>query len=327
MVLIGSKALEEKIKDIGRITHDYDVLMSKIEWAEFHANYHQYLIKNVKDVYLYEIPNIGIVEVLHEFGFTKSDKDLYNFCSFETDLPFGRVSVPEIGTLFDIKKATAEFIDEPKHKYDLDLMVKNYPFLGIREDTEFYKLRREEIKTRIEKQDKVKYDFFHKYHIPEYIKHDYLHELIADLIDIKLPTYQRITSAEVDIAESLFNKLTHEQKISLMVEESLVLALERWYIPQMIENGINAKLIDIFYNDNEGLPTYKILKHCCITGLKGEAEYITTFARENFFEIEREWRKAKEIINTKKNGFPQSFYDKLFELRDKYKKGEKVGTI
>ncbi len=329
MVLIGSKALQEYVKDIGRTTHDYDVLMSQEEFDQFDHIYRRYFIKKVGYTYLYEIVCVGIVEVLIEPGFTSSDKDIWYYAiskDFIVDLPFGKAAVLSVESLFDVKKATAEFILEPKHKHDLEVMVKNYPYLGSRMDTEFYIKRREEIRERISKQDKVKYDFFHKYHIPEYIKHDYLHEVIADLMDLAIPTYERITTAEVIISEKFFNNLTHEQKVSLMVEESLVLALERWFIPQMIERGINYKLIGIFDNNNEGLPTYKILKHCCITGLKGEAEYITNFARENFFEIEKEWIKAKAKIK-EKNGFKDDFYKQIFELRDKYKNGEKVGTI
>jgi hypothetical protein len=93
----------------------------------------------------------------------------------------------------------------------------------------------------------------------------------------------------------------------------------------MVENGINYKLISLFYNNNEGLPTYQILKHCCITGLKGEAEYITSFARSNFFEIEKLWQEYKLKIK-EKGGFPKSFYDKLFQLREDYKQGKKVGV-
>ena len=329
MILIGSKALEAYIGDIGRIIHDYDILMTNVEWMDFHKINSQYLIKTVNNIYLYEIPNKGIVEVYHELSWTDSDRIICEAAKLEgsqTTSPFGILYLPMIQHLYDIKKATCEFIDEPKHKYDLMLMDNWNKNLAINEYNRIYDIRRIEIKLRLEKSNKVKYDFFHKYHIPEYIKHDYLHEVIADLLDIKLPTYQRITNAEVNISEELFNKLSYDQKISLMVEESLVLALERWFCPQMIENGINYKLLSIFDNNNEGLPTYKILKHCCITGLQGEAEYITGFARENFFEIEKEWIKAKAKI-VKKNGFKSEFYEQIFELREKYKNGEKVGTI
>lgn len=325
MILIGSRALQHYIGDIGRVVHDWDLMMSTRELNDFALKYGQYLIKTVKDYTLYEIPEIGVVEVFCMTGWMPSDYILYETCQDMIMTPFGGALVPPLDMLFEMKKATAEFIKEPKHEHDVELMEVECVEFG-KQYSEFYDMRRSEIKARLEKETKVKYDFFHKYHIPEYIKHDYLHEVIVDLIDQALPTYVKITTAETDIGEELFNRLTHQEKVSLMAEESLVLALERWFIPQMIENGINFKLLEVFDNNNEGLPTYKILKHCCITGLKGEAEYITNFSRANFFEIEKLWIDYKKKIK-EKGGFSSDFYGIIFKLRDEYKKGINVATI
>ncbi len=325
MILIGSRALQYYIPDIGRIIHDWDFLMGVTEFEEFHAKYSKYLIKTVKHISLYEIPDLGIVEISMFRGWQPSDHRLLDDGFYNHSTPFGNALVPSLNTLYEIKLATEEFIKEPKHLYDLELMEPHCVDF-TKQYTPLYQMRRNEIKLRLEQENKVKYDFFHKYHIPEYIKHDYLHEVIVDLIDMKLPTYVKITTAETDIAETLFNKLSYTDKVSLMAEESLVLALERWFIPQMIENGINFKLLDIFDNNNEGLPTYQILKHCCITGLKGEAEYITKFSRDNFFAIEKLWVDYKHKIK-EKGGFSKDFYAILFKLRDDYKQGIKIATI
>lgn len=324
MILIGSQALKHYIPDLNRIIHDWDILMINDEYKTFNEQYNKYHIKSINHTHLYEIPDIGIVEILEENGWEITDKLFNNFKMDMVQSPFGFVNVPPIHILHSIKKATVEFINEPKHQYDLSLIQSHFGVDNF--DQDFYNNRKNEIKKRVEKSNQVKYDFFHKYHIPEYIKHDYLHEVIADLVDIKLPTYQKITCADTDITEELFNKLSHNEKISLMVEESLVLALERWFIPQMVENGINFKLIDIFHNNNEGLPTYKILKHCCITGLKGEAEYITNFSRANFFEIESNWIKYKTKIK-EKGGFSSDFYDIIFKIREDFKQGKQVVII
>lgn len=325
MILIGSRALQHYIP-LNRIIHDWDFMMDFAEFEQFNEFYGQFLIKTVNHTHLYEIPKLGIVEILVKSGFKPSDHILWEKSKTNgITTPFGVAQVPSFYMLYEMKRATAEFINEPKHHYDLSVM-KSLLVDYDNSCANFYSLRYSEIKDRIEKSEKVKYDFFHKYHIPEYIKHDYLHEVIADLVDIKLPTYQKITCADTDIAEELFDKLTHQEKISLMVEESLVLALERWFVPQMVENGINFKLLEIFDNNNEGLPTYKILKHCCITGLKGEAEYITKFSRDNFFEIETNWIKYKAIIK-EKGGLPSNFYDMLFKIREDYKQGKTVATV
>lgn len=331
MVLVGSKALEFYLGDLGRVTHDFDLWMSESQYKVFKENFKNDLIKETEKNSIFEI-NGQIFEVKQRSQLSETDNVIFknNAHNPNNNITVGNFilncKVTSLKDLYVMKFTTVPFIDEPKHQHDLKLMEKHNPKIKQEMDIDFYNKRLEETRLRFENEKQVKYDFFHKYHIPEYIVHDYLHEIIANLLDIKMPTYQRITVAETDIAEDLFNKLSHEQKISLMVEESLVLALERWFVPQMIENGINHKIVENFYNNNEGFATYKILKHCCITGLKGEAEYITNFSRNNFFEIEKIWQEAKSKIKAK-GGFPKEFFNQLFELREKYKSGIKVGTV
>lgn len=323
MILIGSRALEYYLP-LNRKCHDYDLIMSEQEYNEFKQKYTKYWVKTTSYSHIYDIDGI-IIEVRNPLTLDPTDNHLLEEpWSLSIKTPIGFAKVPSIQCLYDIKKATAECIDEPKHTYD-QLFIERY-FPEVNRNTLFYQLRLKETDRRTKVASKVEYDFFHKYHLPEYIKHDRLHEIFADLLNISIPTYKRITVAETDISKELFDKLTHEQKISLMVEESLVLNLERWLIPQMIENGINYRLIDKFYNNNEAMPTYLILKHVCVKGLKGEASFITDFSRNNFFEIEQEWCKAKEVIKSK-GGFPNSFFDELFKLRKRYLSGEKIGWV
>lgn len=331
MLLIGSQALNTYIP-LSRQMHDWDILLTQEEFSvikEKHLPFYRH-IKTVGSTHIYEYPNPNpkgniILELHVDSGFTPSDKllveKMHKYALVQT--PIGMAFVPHLQDLYDIKRATAVYIDEPKHKADVELMEKNF---RLEVETKLFHMRLEETKERVGKQEKVKYDFFHQYHIPEYIKHDYLHEVIADGMGVSYPTYKRIIDAEVNVSEDLFNKLTHDEKVSLMVEESLVLALERWFIPNMVEKGINYVLIELFFNNNEGLPTYKLLKHCCITGLKGEKEYITGFARENFFEIEKAWIEAKQKIK-KNGGLSVEFYDKLFKVREEYKKSGKSIAI
>lgn len=54
--------------------------------------------------------------------------------------------------------------------------------------------------------------------------------------------------------------------------------------------------------------------------------YLVNFFNENFFEIELKWQEYKDIIKSK-GGFPMSFYEEIFELRKRYKAGEKVSIV
>lgn len=324
MLLIGSKALQFYIPDLGRVTHDWDLLCSEEEYADIKKRFGTKIVKETPSSTLFEV-NDEVIEVKDTSRFDRTDHTLFLTKSNHVNqlaTPFGDASVTGVAMLYDIKWATAKVLDEPKHLYDLELMEKFFAF-DRKFETRFFQERLLETQLRVGNSRRVKKDFFHEYHIPEYIYHDELHEIIADLMDIKLPTYIRTIDSVVHRSQELFENLTHDQKISLMVEETLVLNLERWFIPQMVENGINYQLIEMFYNNNEGLPTYKILKHCNMTGLKGEAKWVTDFAKANFFEIEKKWQEAKAQIKSK-GGFPAHFFNRLFKLREDFKQGKQV---
>lgn len=333
MLLVGSKALQAYLP-LNRVIHDWDIWMSDYEYfEEILPRYKDFLVKENNKCSIFDIHG-DIYEIKYCTKFDPTDRKVWEkglMSNDKVNTPIGIARVPDIQTIYDMKKATALCIDEWKHKYDLELIEKHYCD-RIESETELFKNRLQETRERVEKSKKNKFGFFHKNAlfdqkiatIPEYVEHDYLHDIIADLVNIEMPTYKRITTGDYKISEEQFNRLTYAQKISLMVEETLVLCLERWFIPQMVENGINYKLLDKFYDNNEASPTYMLLKHVNIKGLIGEAEYITGFARQNFNIIEKSFFHAKHIIKMNK-GFPMHLYDRIFDLRERYKKGEKVG--
>jgi hypothetical protein len=330
VLLVGSKALQTYMP-LGRIIHDWDLWMSEFEYNQFLETHKEYLVKETPGSSLFDIYGT-IAEIKRESQFATTDWIIWNeslFSSKYVETPFGKARVPDIQIIYDMKAATYQCIPEWKHKYDKELIEKRYP---ISADTKLYRDRLAETYRRVEESKKNKHSFFHRSSyqeekiatIPEYIVHDKLHEMIADLIGKPIPTYVRMIKGDVEINVEAFRNLTYAQKIDLMVEESLVLALERWFIPQMVENGINYKLIPKFYSNNEASPSYLLLKHVNIKGLKGEHPEIVQFGRDNFAEIEKKWIWCKDQIRGN-GGFPQHFYNELFDLREKYRKGEKVG--
>lgn len=323
MVIIGSQALNYYIP-LSRKIHDIDFIMSEEELFDWNKEYGKYWVKTTNYSHIYDVEG-NIVEIRNPKFLDATDRELLDnsYSFFMIPTMFGPACIPSIQLLYDIKKSTALCIDEPKHKADQRLIETCFE---VKQDTPFFVSRLEETMNRSNTSKKKMYDFFHRYKIPEYIQHDRLHSLFADLVGLNMPTYARLTIDDTNISEELFNRLTHQQKVSLMAEESLVLAMERWFIPQMIENGINHRLIDMFYNNNEAMPTYHILKHVNITGLKGEAPYIVEFGRQNFFEIEQLWIQYKNQIKEAK-GFPQWFFNEIFELRKRKLNNEAVGLV
>jgi hypothetical protein len=111
MILIGSKALQHYIPDLGRVVHDWDLLMYYDEYERFHNKYSQYLIKSVKSRHIYEIPEIGVVEIFDEFGWSDTDRTLEFWQMNSVFTQFGVVQIPLIYILHSIKKATVDHID------------------------------------------------------------------------------------------------------------------------------------------------------------------------------------------------------------------------
>lgn len=334
MLLVGSKALQAYMP-VDRVIHDWDIWMSEFEFNTFLEKYTSFLVKETPHSFIFDIHG-EIVEIKMQKQFEPTDQKIWEQCLFEEhfneiETPWGKCRVPNIQVIYEMKCATAACIPEWKHEYDKKLIETGYPCC-IQENTELFKERLAETQARVEKSKKNLHGFFHRNAhketkiatIPEYIKHDRLHELISDLIGKEMPVYLRITDGDYKVDMNLFHKLTYMQKVMLMVEESLVLALERWFVPQMIENGINYKLIERFYNNNEASPTYMLLKHVNIKGLIGEEPEITQFGRDNFNVIEKEWIKAKQRMFDA-GGLPKWFFEEIFELRERYRNGEKVG--
>lgn len=334
MLLVGSRALDFYLP-IDRVIHDWDLWMSQDEFNQFLVKYTQFLVKETPSSYVFDIHG-EIVEIKNEAQFTPNDKRIWDESMAHPykntlETAWGTCVLPNIQTVYVMKCATALCIDEWKHHYDKKKIEEGYP-CSIEENTDLFKERLAETQARVEKSKKNLHSFFHKNShketkiatIPEYIVHDRLHEIISDLTTKTVPTYTRIVTGDYKPDMELYKRLTFEQKVDLMAEESLVLALERWFIPQMVENGINYKLVERFYNNNEASATYMLLKHVNIKGLIGEEPEITQFGRDNFAVIEKRWLEMKEMIR-KNGGFPKWFFDEIFVLRDKYRKGEKVG--
>jgi hypothetical protein len=64
------------------------------------------------------------------------------------------------------------------------------------------------------------------------VEHDYLHELLVkhEYFEEDEPTYKKVLKdgADVDVSEEKFNLLTEKQKFNLVVEEVMIMALERY---------------------------------------------------------------------------------------------------
>lgn len=133
------------------------------------------------------------------------------------------------------------------------------------------------------KLNKTKDQFFND-KVAYYVDHDSLHELVA--IQDK-PAYTKCLTAEVMFSVSVFNSLSYQDKVNMVLEESYVLALERCLIP-------------IFYGDFN-VPTF-IPDEAFKYALTRVASNLTSgafrkFAANNFYDIYMSYNKDYFKVN------------------------------
>lgn len=113
--------------------------------------------------------------------------------------------------------------------------------------------------------------------VTKFIEHDYLHEVFAHY---DKPIYTMLQNTEQETVfchMSLWDNLTYEDKCKCVLEESYVIASERFIIPAMVKDTSYA--IDTL---NPCQYVVEALKMVCTTLTSG---YFRKFATENYYTI------------------------------------------
>ena len=124
------------------------------------------------------------------------------------------------------------------------------------------------------------------------VEHDYLHELLVKHVYFEgnEPTYKKIlkNGADVDVSEEKFNQLTEKEKFNLVIEEIMVMALERYS--------------DMFYKKAFGKMLKKfILSHCPIWEgiwiIQNHKELMTNIPFDYFTHLKTQIKNYELQIN------------------------------
>lgn len=271
MILIGSRAARYWFPDF-REPHDFDVVATAAEVAKFEKNnpvvgkrsrkYYEFLTLANGEEWQFEIPGKGNESAL----LIKGEKEL--------KIRGMSIWVASPSTLLAIKKShlvkALRLETWKKH-------IEDYHFLKERtsisqEDKSLVTMRRFEVEydSKIQKPnlDMDNDEFFaqSQYFIKRVYVHDDLHEAVKFG---KRPLYMELKDdqSRASCSRALFNKLSHQDQINTVREESFVIALERKVIPK----GWLAKQAFEW-------ALYRI----CTTLTSG---WFRNFALENYFEI------------------------------------------
>lgn len=273
MLLIGSHALKYHNRLIGREPFDIDLI-------SFNKT------KSFRILNLY-FENHNVFESLSTFL-------LFFYvllCRKYTDE--GGTKIVSLSVLKLLKLSCVDYLHKAKHSWDLQQLedIK----LNFFEKFILW-LRRNEVRRRVEKS---KNKFFNKYQIPRYFEHDYLHTLI-----VKNPKYLEVLKDDgVSICKERFNNLKDSDKVSLILEEAFVLALERELIPILKKNPYFVKKItaDFVKTNTSNTIAQKWISRLSISGkLKDHPEFIAEWALKNYnlilVDLEKKWNTYFENL-------------------------------
>lgn len=146
-------------------------------------------------------------------------------------------SVPSKEILFQIKRSHVPFnIHFDKSIMDLRAMMKQWNMKGYDYNTEFYNARYNEAKERFgARQERIKLnksnDEFFKggMNLRTYV-HDDLHRAVAFYDEPLFEKCKKDRNSAM-VSKELFFQLSHEDRVKMAIEESSVIALERFVIP------------------------------------------------------------------------------------------------
>lgn len=269
-VLVGSQALLLHNRLEGRVPSDWDFIAEKptgiykgnVDISDANC------INNPTNKYIYEKSQSGVT----------------------VKTPFGEAKLIPL-SLLKLMKISSLPLNKFKNLKDLDQLLD--VFLN-EEEFAILELRKKETEVRVSAQ---KDSFFNKYDIERHIDHDKLHYFLN-----KTPVFLKTLKDSVTVSEDLFLKLTLEEKRRLIWEESFILALERFFIPNVIQFPMMVDVYcDQFYNcDKSTDPSlFHLNKLCNPNGLKDHPEFIQKWAYTNY----------NFIISGYKKWWEESFYN------------------
>lgn len=259
-ILTGSRALEYYNLLEGRIPDDWDFIVEHPK---------TFFIKN----------GISFDFIDANDPIEKTNKKIYELGQSGNivDSPIGEVCVIPL-SLLKVMKISSLVINKIKNEHDLNQLTH----ISLNSEEEL--ILKERI---IETKNKLLYKktfFFDKYKVPRFFLHDDLHYFVS-----KNPMFLKIQNQlGTDVDEKLFENLNQLDKIKLIWEETFVLSLERFLVPNIRKfpnfiDNFNEKFMKVEKSSDIGI--YWLNKICEEGKLKDNPVFIQKWGKENYKEL------------------------------------------
>lgn len=275
MILIGSKAIKFHVPE-WRQPLDTD-LVGTYEEAEEYQKKHRpkvcYPISSGDSIYM-KFANGEITEIEVAWQGSRAEKFI-NFVMQESDtvcLAPGKLYVPSLDVLYLLKMSHRHKKDSPWFKKTMDdiLALRKLGAKIRPEHQKYYEQRqRDTYHNTLPKLNQSKKDFFSEDQVPYVHDHDATHWAVKFLAK---PAYMffKEDESEVAVSREMFEALPEEIKLYSVVEEAMVLAIERALTP--FPDGMNPKQAFDF-----------ALSKCCTSIASG---FWREFAWENYYAVQ-----------------------------------------
>ncbi len=256
--------------------------------------YHKRINRDSFDYDLLSLSNQGLIK---ENGLTKdysyvfstekrTNKDIYDYCLKNSQhfmfLPDNTKVIVAPLEILKLLYSSSLPLQKNKHLISLEALkdIKLDDFLET-----ILEKRSKETEVSVLRQHQEKDIFFNKYEIQRFIDHDKLH-LFLNPEPIYLKFLKKDSYVEID--QKIFESANFEDKQQLIFEETIVLMLERFFIPKvkLMPHFFNDFLYQIFLTDTHSVSLFYLNKLTNKNLLKDHPQFIADFGYNNYPTLE-----------------------------------------
>lgn len=274
MLLIGSRSLSTHVC-LDRQPADWDICIRTEEFSKIQNIYPHHMFSSNHCLMLVGADVVELHIVSPADSCTSASllriAEQHNYPVVSTPIGLAYNACPSMHKI--LKLSTHGILDKSKHHRDLDLLED----VDIRWP-DILERRRQEVLIR--KQNKER---FFKSNVCRFIDHDQLHVWVAYGLALEQPTYIGLVADDVEIVQQAFEGATSEQQCMAIVEEAIVLAIERWFLFHVQKQNVFRLWDRLLRAHTSTDPCIRWLDKLCIPGaLQDHPDWLAHWCQEHY---------------------------------------------
>lgn len=302
-LLIGSRSLSTHVS-LDRDPADWDILIRPSLFESLKLLYpcrwlrddHYYMMFQGEAIELHVVPTES----------SSSNADLLNIAALHN---YPTIQTP-IGLMYNacksmhklLKLSSYGILHKHKNYRDLDLLIHT--------DVLWPDLLK---KRRAETLNRSKREAFFKDNVSRFIAHDTLHCWVAEALKLSQPTFRSLVSDEVQVSREIFESTSFTIQSSAFVEEAMVLALERWFIPNVRKHNV-FRLWDKYLQASTSQdPCIRWLDRlCCEGALLDHPQWLAQWGHNHYLEVKYILQRKLSVAAS---SMPKEFWHFIDEVK------------